>query len=168
MKKLIIVLSSLVLSTSVFAYEHMAGAAPAAKAVAAPKPTAGAKVTTTKSLYDRLGRKAAITAVVEDFVPRAAADPKVNFFRDGKYKSMDVTNLKNHLVTFISMASGGPKEYAGRDMTATHTGMKITSDEFNAIAGHLAASLKKLNVPAKETGELMAIAASTKPAMVGK
>ena len=163
MKKLVIVFSSLLLTASAFATDTKAAATTATTtATTAPtatdkaaKPAAMAKTaakTTEKSLYERLGRKAAIAAVVDDFVPRAAADPKVNFFRGDKYKSMDVTGLKSHLVTFLSMATGGPKEYAGRDMAATHTGMKITDAEFTAIAGHLAASLKKLNVPAKETG----------------
>jgi truncated hemoglobin YjbI len=46
--------------------------------------------------------------------------------------------------------------------------MKITEAEFTAIAEDLAASLDKLKVPEKEKGELMAIAASTKSAIVGK
>ena len=33
-----------------------------------------------KSLYDRLGKKAAITAVVDEFVGRVAADNRVNKF----------------------------------------------------------------------------------------
>src|SRR6187200_384729 len=36
-----------------------------------------------KSLYDRLGGEPAIRAVVDDFVPRAANDAKVNFTRKG-------------------------------------------------------------------------------------
>src|SRR5687768_1154592 len=36
-----------------------------------------------KTLYERLGGEPAVTAVVEDFVGRAAADPKVNFTRKG-------------------------------------------------------------------------------------
>ncbi|MBY0453140.1 MAG: hypothetical protein K2P92_08900, partial [Bdellovibrionaceae bacterium] len=35
------------------------------------------------SLYTRLGEKKAIAAVVDDFVNTAAADPKVNFTRNG-------------------------------------------------------------------------------------
>lgn len=136
-------------------------APPANPAPVAMKPMAQ------KSLYERLGGKPAISAVVDDFVPRTAANPKVNFFRDGKFKNIDVVKLKGHLVAFLSMATGGPKEYKGRDMKSTHTGMKITDAEFTALAGDLAASLKKLKVPEKETNELMAIAASTKSEIVG-
>lgn len=120
------------------------------------------------SLYTRLGGNAAITAVVNDFVPRAAANPKVNFFRNGRYKGLNVDNLKKHLVDFISSATGGTEKYLGKDMATAHTGMKITDAEFTAIAGDLSASLDALKVPAKEKAELMAIAGSTKASIVGK
>lgn len=126
-----------------------------------------------KSLYERLGGEPAITAVVEDFVARTAGNPKVNFFRKGtpaewKPSDAEVAMLKKHLVTFIAMATGGPQRYQGRTMAASHRGMMITDEEFNALAGDLAASLDKFNVPAKEKAELMAIAGSTRKDIVGK
>lgn len=119
-----------------------------------------------KSLYDRLGGETAITAVIDDFVGRAAGDPKVNFFRDGKFKGIDVPNLKKHLVQFVSMATGGPSKYEGRDMKTAHAGMKITNAEFGAIAADLSATLDKFKVPAKEKNELMTIVGGTKGAIV--
>lgn len=127
---------------------------------------APSKMAAEKSLYDRLGGENAITAVIEDFVGRAAANPKVNFFRDGKFKNIDVPKLKKHLVQFVSMATGGPSKYEGRDMKTAHTGMKITNAEFNAIAGDLSATLDKFKVPAKEKNELMTIVGGTKGAIV--
>jgi len=119
-----------------------------------------------KSLYERLGGEPAITAVVEDFVGRAAADPKVNFFRDGKYKGIDVPRLKRQIVEFIGQATGGPQKYTGRDMKQTHKGMKITNAEFDAIAADLAASLDKFKVPAKEKNELLTIVGTTRKDIV--
>jgi len=43
-------------------------------------------------------------------------------------------------------------------MKSAHAGMQITHEEFMALAADLSASLDKFNVPAKEKGELMAIA----------
>jgi hemoglobin len=119
-----------------------------------------------KSLYERLGGEPAITAVVADFVGRAAADPKVNFFRDGKYKGIDVPRLKRLLVEFIGKATGGPQKYTGRDMKQAHTGMKITDAEFDALAADLAASLDKFKVPAKEKKELLTIVGTTRKDIV--
>src|SRR5580692_6651145 len=79
----------------------------------------------TKSLYDRLGGHDAVVAVVDDFVGRAAGDPKVNFTRVGHPNHWDATpenvdKLKKHLVQFVSGATGGPKDYAGKDMAGVH------------------------------------------------
>ena len=120
------------------------------------------------SLFNRLGGEKAISAVVDDFVPRAAGNPKVNFFRDGRYKNLNVATLKMHLVKFIVVATGGPGKYAGREMTIAHTGMKITDAEFGAIAEDLSASLDRLKVPAKEKTELLGIVGTTKASIVGK
>src|SRR5207247_3415391 len=61
-------------------------------------------------LWDRLGGEKAVRAVVHDFVIAAATDPKVNFFRDGKFKftGKDVENLEQLLVELISATTGGP------------------------------------------------------------
>ena len=93
----------------------------------------------------------------------AAPDPKVNFFRDGKYKldAKGVEKLEQLLVELVSAVSGGPLKYTGRDMKSTHSGMKITEDEFNALAGHLVATLKKYKVPQAEIDELVGIIAGT-------
>jgi hemoglobin len=123
------------------------------------------------TLYQRLGEEKAITAVVEDFVPRAAANPKVNFFRKGTAREWrpadaDVATFKKRLIQFISAATGGPSLYEGKDMKTAHAGMRITNEEFDALAKDLQASLDKLGVPAKEAGELMAIVGTTRKDIV--
>jgi len=123
------------------------------------------------SLHDRLGGEPAIKAVVDDFVARAADNPKVNFFRRGqprewKPSEADVATFKTRLTQFIGMATGGSQKYEGKDMKTVHAGMKITNDEFNALAADLAASLNKLNVPAKEQAELLAIVETTRKDIV--
>lgn len=121
-----------------------------------------------KSLYERLGGKPAITAVVEDFVGRAAGNPKVNFLRNGEFAHIDVARLKLQLVDFVCQATDGPERYTGRNMKEAHKGMKITNAEFDALAADLAASLDKFKVPAKEKNELLAIVASTRGDIVEK
>ncbi|MBI1849866.1 MAG: group 1 truncated hemoglobin [Planctomycetes bacterium] len=131
------------------------------------KPDTAAK----RSLYERLGGEAAITAVVDDFVGRAAGDPKVNFTRAGTGHEWAATpentaHLKKLLVQFIGMVAGGPKHYEGRDMKSVHAGMKISNAEFDALAGDLSASLDHFSVPTKEQQELMALVGSTRAEIV--
>lgn len=104
-----------------------------------------------KPLYERLGGKPAITAVVEDFVGRVAADSRIN----GKFANTDIPRLKMLLIEQICQASGGPCTYTGRSMKATHTGMGVSSAEFDALVGDLVATLNKFRVPEREKNELL-------------
>ena len=122
-------------------------------------------------LYDRLGGDSKISAIVDDFVDRAMADPKVNFTRKGTASEWDPTpdnldKLKSHLKEFFEAASGGQREYEGRDMRSVHAGMGITNDEFDAIEVDLAKTLAKYDVGAKETSELLAVVESTRTQIV--
>ncbi len=125
------------------------------------------------SLYERLGGEKAIVAVVDDFVARTAANPAVNFTRKGTTHEFNPTpenmkRLKMYLVQYVSMVTGGPRNYQGRDMKTVHAGMKISEAEFNAMAADLVASLDKFNVPGAEKDEFMALAASTRSEIVGQ
>jgi len=105
-----------------------------------------------KSLYDRLGGKEAITAVVDDFVARVAADKRINGF----FAKANVPRLKMMLVDQICEATGGPCKYTGRDMKSAHKGMGISNADFDALVGDLIASLDKFNVGEREKQELLA------------
>ncbi len=117
-----------------------------------------------KSLYERLGGKEAITAVVDDFVGRVAADKRINGF----FANANIPRLKMHLVNQICEASGGPCKYTGQDMKAVHKGMGITGEAFDALVGDLVATLDKFKVPAKEKGELLSVLGPMKKDIVEK
>jgi hemoglobin len=117
-----------------------------------------------KSLYERLGGKDAITAVVDDFVANVAADNRINKF----FAKTNIPNLKRNLVDQICQATGGPCTYTGRDMKTAHKGMGITDADFNALVEDLQKSLNKFKVPDKEQGELLSILGSLKPQIVGQ
>lgn len=117
----------------------------------AQRPEAAA--TMTKSLYDRLGGKQAITAVVDQFVANVAADGRIN----NRFATTDIPKLKGHLVDQVCQATGGPCQYQGRDMKGTHLGMQISSADFGALVQDLVAALDTFKVPAGEKGELLAL-----------
>ena len=104
-----------------------------------------------RSLYERLGGKPAITAVVDDFVGRVAADSRIN----GRFANTNIPRLKMMLVDQICAASGGPCTYTGRDMKSAHAGMGITGAEFDALVGDLVATLNSFKVPEREKNELL-------------
>ncbi|MBO0857928.1 MAG: group 1 truncated hemoglobin [Chloracidobacterium sp.] len=116
----------------------------------------------TRSLYERLGGKNAIKAVVDDLAARVIVDPRIN----KKFARSNVDRLKFNLVEFICSETGGPCKYTGRDMKTAHKNMGVTEGEFNALVENLIASLDKFNVGANEKNELLKILASTKPQIV--
>lgn len=105
-----------------------------------------------KSLYDRLGGKAALDAVVGDFATRVLADARIN----KKFARSDAPRLIKNLTDFMCNATGGGCAYTGLDMKKSHKNMGVTTGEFNALVEDLVATLDKFNVPAKEKGEVLA------------
>ena len=105
------------------------------------------------SLYQRLGEKPAITAVVDDFVARVAADTRIN----GRFANTNIPQFKMKLVDQICSASGGPCTYTGRDMKSAHAGMRISNADFDALVGDLVATLNKFKVPEREKNELLSV-----------
>jgi len=116
----------------------------------------------TGSLYERLGGKPAITAVVDDFIGNVAADTRIN----KRFATADIPRLKTMLVDQICEATGGPCKYRGANMVDAHKGMKITDAEFGALVEDLVKSLDKFKVPAKEKNELLGALGGMKPDIV--
>ena len=114
------------------------------------------------TLYERLGGKDAITAVIDDFVARCAGDARIN----SKFARTDVARLKRMLVDQVCMASGGPCAYEGRDMRETHDGMAVTAGEFDALVDDLVATLNQLGVGKGEQDELIAVLGPLRPDIV--
>lgn len=111
-----------------------------------------------RSLYDRLGGRTAITAVVDSFVARVAADARIN----NKFARSDIGRVKAMLVDQICAQTGGPCTYSGRSMKESHAKMGVTDGEFDALVEDLVATLKSFNVPDKEQNELLAALGSMK------
>ena len=117
-----------------------------------------------KSLYERLGGRPAIVAVVDDFVANVAADKRINGF----FAKTDATSFKAKLVDQLCAGTGGPCVYTGKDMKTAHQGRGIHEEHFAALVEDLDRTLAKFKVPAREQKELLAILAPMKPDIVEK
>jgi len=130
------------LAASLLALATLAGCAEHHKTAAA-SPT----------LYERLGKKKAVTAVVDNFVDRVAADTRINSY----FARTDLKNLRQQLVDQICQASGGPCTYKGGDMKRVHEGLGVTNPAFDALVSDLVAALDQFHVGATEKDELLAV-----------
>ena len=124
----------------------------------------GAETSKGKSLYDRLGGKDGITAVVDAFVARVGGDTRIN----GYFASTDLTKLKMHMVNQFCEVSGGPCKYTGRTMKQTHAGMGVTDAAFGALVEDLVATLDQHKVGKAEKEELLGILGPMKGDIVEK
>src|ERR1700761_3783530 len=94
--------------------------------------TNNANIATEKrSLYESLGGADGINAIVDDFVNRALADPRVNWDRIGIKRggfslhrddsvtwdsnAGNVKIMKMHIAQFLALSTGGPTTYTGKD-----------------------------------------------------
>jgi hemoglobin len=122
-----------------------------------------------KSLYERLGRKKAITAVVDEFVSRVAADNRINkFFGATAGDPARLKKFKGNLVDQICEASGGPCKYKGKDMKTAHMGMGVGGGDFTALVEDLSGALDKFKVGAHEKDQLLGALAPMKTQIVEK
>ncbi len=138
--------------TTVVLAAALLSACATSKATTSAEPAA-APVAATASLFDRLGGKPAIEAVVDDFLGRISQDERINAGFAGSH----VPRLRTRLIELLCAGTGGGCTYSGRDMKTSHAGMGVTHAQFDALAGHLVATLDKFKVPEKEKGELLAI-----------
>jgi len=104
-----------------------------------------------KSLYERLGGKDAISAVVDDFAGNVLADPRIN----KKFAKSDPARLLANLKDFVCFATNGPCRYTGLSMKESHKNMGTTAGEFTALVEDLIKTLNKFNVGQAEQKELL-------------
>jgi hemoglobin len=129
----------------------------------------GQSATKEKSLYDRLGGKKAIAAVVDEFVGRVAADARINtFFAATASDPKRLGAFKGKLVDQICEASGGPCHYKGKDMKTAHRGMGVSGGDFGALVEDLVGALDKFGVPPHEKDQLLGALAPMKRDIVEK
>ena len=122
-----------------------------------------------KSLYDRLGGKSAIVAVVGDFVANCAADARINkFFAATASDKNRLATFKNNLVNQVCEAAGGPCKYTGKDMKSAHVGLGISNADFNALVEDLTKALDKFKVGKTEQDQLLGVLGPMRPQIVEK
>ena len=117
--------------------------------------------TNAKSLYARLGGYDAISAVVDDLLPRLMADQALGRF--WQHRGDDgMAREKQLLVDFLCASAGGPMYYTGRSMKLSHKGMRIGATDWQAFVGHVNATLDAFKVPVPERADVLGFIESTK------
>ena len=121
------------------------------------------------SLYERLGGVYSIAVVVDDFIDRVMADPRLNANPavDEAHHKVPPAGFKYLVTEMVCWAAGGPQRYTGRSMLDSHRHLNITPAEWDAFLDDFRQTLDRFRVPADEQAELRAIVQSTYADIVG-
>lgn len=114
------------------------------------------------TLYDRLGGRDAIAAVVDRFYERMLEDDRVAHF----FEDIDMQRQRAHQTQFLSAVAGGPVDYTGRDMKAAHAHLEISRTEFAVVATHLEGTLEEFDVDKRDREEVLSAFGSYEEAIV--
>ncbi len=119
------------------------------------------------ALFDELGGAAAVDAAVDIFYGKVLADERLAGF----FTKTDMEAQRAKQRAFLTVALGGPNKYTGRGMRAAHARaveQGLTDVHFDAVAGHLAATLRELRVAEEKIDEVLAIVETTRDQVLGR
>lgn len=107
------------------------------------------------TVYDALGGKDGMTAIVGGMVDNALADDRIKAVFD----DVNIPRLKSLLYQHLCSVTGGPCEYKRRSLKETHAGLDLHEADFNALVEDLEASMDARNIPWSAQVKLLAILA---------
>ena len=120
------------------------------------------------SLYEQLGGVYSIATVIDDFIDRIMADPRLNANPrvNEAHHRVPPAGFKYLVTEMVCWAAGGPQKYTGRSMKDSHQELLIKPTEWDAFLDDLQQTLDKFAVPKDEQAEIKAIVASTRADIV--
>ncbi|MDP3172829.1 MAG: group 1 truncated hemoglobin [Phenylobacterium sp.] len=113
---------------------------------------AGAAPIAGQRMFEAFHGEAGISRIVDDFVTRMVADPRISEI----FKATDLVRLRRTLKEQVCYLLGGPCANTGRDMTTTHMDQGVTAADFHAGVENLQAAMTKEGVPSRVQNRLLA------------
>ena len=93
------------------------------------------------TLYMKYGSRVT-SGMAECLYDRLLLDPGLAPFFDG----VDIDRLREHVADFLSVLTGGPDIYRGRDLREAHADFVISRDHFERVMTHIAAAATDLGI----------------------
>jgi hemoglobin len=113
------------------------------------------------SIYEQLGGAPAIQAAVEEFYRRVLSDDVLAPF----FEDVDMDKQMAKQSAFLTMVTGGPNSYTGRDMRAAHSHLVargIGDRHVDLVIKHLGDTLAGLGVAPELIQQVAAVAESVR------
>ena len=106
----------------------------------------------TDTLYQALGAKPGLEALMGVFVAALKADSRIGV----QFKDTKSAYLQEQLVDQFCVVSGGPCTYKGADMKTSHANMDITKAQFNILVEVLQVAMDTRGIPFATQNQLLA------------
>jgi hemoglobin len=119
----------------------------AALCAALPRP-----VRAGQSLYDQLGAHDGIARITDGALSLYLTDPRLR----NDFDNINRSWLQPRFEAFLCQVAGGPCIYKGRSMVASHKGLHISQERFNAVVEDLQAAMDRANIPFRTQNRLLA------------
>ena len=104
------------------------------------------------ALYQALGEKAGIQALMNDLVDRLRGNPQIG----PMFKDIKPAYLKQQLTDQLCRVSGGPCVYEGEEMKKSHAELKIGTAQFNLLVELLQDCMDARQIPFSVQNQLLA------------
>ena len=125
---------------------------------------AGADPIPGHAVYKAFHEEAGIDRIIDDFVVRLVADPRIG----QRFQNANLARLRLELKQQVCYLTGGPCTYSGKDMKTAHDGMDLRNADFNALAEDLQLSMDKEHVGFRAQNRLLAKLAPMQRVIVTK
>ncbi len=96
-----------------------------------------------RSVYDGLGGQPGVEALVDELLVRIVDDARINHF----FVDTDLERFREKLIEQVCFEAGGPCEYTGESMKASHAGHGIDEPAFNALVEVLIDAMDARGIP---------------------
>lgn len=119
------------------------------------------------SLYDELGGAPAIEAAVDIFYRKVLMDDRISRFFEGVDMERQAAKQKG----FLTMVTGGPNSYSGKDMRTGHAHlvrMGLDDSHVDAVIEDLGETLRELGVSEDRIARVAALANSVRDDILGR
>lgn len=104
-----------------------------------------------ESVYAAIGGQEAIEPVVRDFYQMVRYDEQLRSYFD----ETDMKSLRTHQTEFLSMVTGSPVEYTGREMRDAHADLDISQTDFMILVDYLEKALLQNGVSETHTETIL-------------
>ncbi|RUO80470.1 group 1 truncated hemoglobin [Idiomarina tyrosinivorans] len=105
-----------------------------------------------QSLYQQFGGKQGIADITEEMLFQVGGDERIAHH----FEDVDIVRLHRLLTEQICQVVGGPCEYTGDTMKASHRNLGISTGDFNVLVEHLIRAMEKFDIPTSAQNQLLA------------